>query len=301
MIEEIPFFGDVEDTGPTVKDQYMGKADQEVHRDYFLYSCWEEEVTQQALEDDYQKSLRWPSLHGGEAQPFTPELEGVEQLDALLRWYQHTYPLLSEATPITYEKLPYFLAPFAYLLFDLKLYLGARYPTQRGVPDEPQLQELLTLLTTIFPLHAAYMGAYMTWSLRKPAKESYDLASFPPVGRYAKILRKFQGRSPGFSFSNDRGTHAGSRAPQSGSGPQRDRRPSRQQSPEDEIATKLGIEEVERAIEALAADPSLAELILTPKNSFVRRLQHQHVMDRGFTSHSQGDGELRTVVIDQKK
>ncbi len=309
MIEELPFFTDEADTGPSVKDQFVGRADQKVNKDYFLYSCWEEEVTQQAMEDTYQKSLRWPPLHGAEtAEPFVPESEGKAQLEALFQWYQQTHPLLSEAAPLIYEKLPYFMAPFAYLLSDLKMYMAARYPAQRGVPDAGQLEDLVALLVTYFPYHAANMGAYMVWSLQKPAKESYDLASFPPVGRYAKILRKFQGRSQGSSsYSSDsRGPHSGGRSSYAGSssGPQRekrDRRPPRQHSPADEAAAEIGLKEVEQALTSLASDLAQTEIALAPQNSFVRRLQHQRVMDRGFTSHSQGDGDQRTVVIDQKK
>ena len=297
MIEELPFFSDAVDTGPSIKDQFVGKADQEVSKDYFLYSCWEEEVTQQAMEDDYQKSLRWPSLHQTE---FMLEA-GNAQLEALFQWYKETHPLLSDAVPLIYEKLPYFLTPFAYFLFDLKMYLGLRCSAQRGVPDDALLQAMLGFTEVYFPRHAAVMGAYMTWSLQKPAKESYDLASFPPVGRYAKILRKFQGRFQGAApFSGNRGPSSGSHSGNRGPTHSRDRHP-RAHNPGDEAATEVGLKEVERGIASLTADVALAEIILAPQNSFVRRLQHQRVLDRGFTSHSTGEGDLRTVVIDQKK
>jgi hypothetical protein len=287
IMEILPYFWDL-DTGPSVKAEFANKLDQELGKDYFMYSCWEEEITQQTMEDAYQKSLRWPPLHReGSSAP-----EEAKDLTALFQWYQATYPVFSLETPLVYGHLADFLAPFIYMLFDVKLVLTAQNPAQaRGELQPDVLNPILDQLEATFPTHGAMMRAYLTWSLRKTEKETYDLASFPPVGRYAKILRRFQGRGNPSSApyaSRDRDPSRDRKAP-----PRRDRA--------EEAAIEAALAEVEQAIQTLLGEHAPQELALVPQNSFIRRLQHQRAIDKGFTSRSHGDGDDRTVVVQQKK
>jgi predicted RNA-binding protein Jag len=44
-------------------------------------------------------------------------------------------------------------------------------------------------------------------------------------------------------------------------------------------------------------DPGITELLLKPQNSFLRRIQHQYIVDAGFRSESTGENADRAVKI----
>ena len=51
----------------------------------------------------------------------------------------------------------------------------------------------------------------------------------------------------------------------------------------------------------LKRDKKLTEVELAPMNSFYRRVQHKHIVDNGFDTHSVGEGADRKVSHKENK
>lgn len=118
-----------------------------------------------------------------------------------------------------------------------------------------------------------------------------------------------RGPEPGNGPSNGpRGQRGGSedRYERSGGGPRNnDRRtggggapPSKEQQAYFE---ERALKDVAAAVRKLRADESLDEVPLHPTNSFLRRLQHEHVGKSGFFSYSAGEGRDRGVIVSRTR
>ena len=63
---------------------------------------------------------------------------------------------------------------------------------------------------------------------------------------------------------------------------------------------KKAIKSADIGMSKLKRDKKLTEVELPPMNSFYRRVQHKHIVDKGFDTHSIGEGADRKVVIKRK-
>jgi hypothetical protein len=112
----------------------------------------------------------------------------------------------------------------------------------------------------------------------------------------------------------DRGPHGGSgsgggdrdRGPR---GPRRDggdrdrgpRGPRRDGGEADPKLEAAALADVQDAIKRLASEPGLDEVTLMPTNSFYRRIQHQNIVDAGYSSFSVCEGSERAVKVSRKQ
>jgi hypothetical protein len=105
----------------------------------------------------------------------------------------------------------------------------------------------------------------------------------------------------------DRGPRGGGgdrdRGPRGGGG-DRDRGPRGPRRDGGEADPKLeaaALADVQDAIKRLASEPGLDEVTLKPANSFYRRIQHQNIVDAGYSSFSVGEGSERAVKVSRKQ
>ncbi len=108
-----------------------------------------------------------------------------------------------------------------------------------------------------------------------------------------------------------RGNHQGQRDRQKGGRPERgddnkrfgkpksemQKRPDRKISQPDPEREKMVMAEAESAVDKMRSDPGVTEILLKPQNSFLRRIQHQLIVDAGFRSESTGENAERAVKI----
>jgi hypothetical protein len=83
------------------------------------------------------------------------------------------------------------------------------------------------------------------------------------------------------------------------SGPKKDHqsRGDKRPSAQDVDREKMVLAEAESGVDKLRQEPGLSEVLLKPQNSFLRRIQHQFIVDAGFKSESSGEAADRAVKI----
>ena len=59
----------------------------------------------------------------------------------------------------------------------------------------------------------------------------------------------------------------------------------------------MAILEAKKKIDILKKSDDMTHIQLSPVNSYLRRLQHQFIMDLGFFSRSEGEDKERAIVI----
>lgn len=84
-------------------------------------------------------------------------------------------------------------------------------------------------------------------------------------------------------------------------GPRGPRGPRRDGGEADPKLEAAALADVQDAIKRLASEPGLDEVTLKPTNSFYRRIQHQNIVDAGYSSFSVGEGSERAVKVSRKQ
>ena len=68
----------------------------------------------------------------------------------------------------------------------------------------------------------------------------------------------------------------------------------------DKAKEQEAISLVLQGLEQMNNDKNLQTITLDPQNSYVRRIQHKEIVERGFLSVSVGEGNSRAVQIQRK-
>lgn len=320
---------DIAEVKPSLTEIYKESLGQEVSIDYFLFTCLEEDRTLKSLPSQFQEQInekRWPSikpyfqslafLEEGAEKPSSQDVVEGELANLIKRlcvWYQEKYPLLSGDEVLDYEVHGNTLTQFVLLCQDFEALVNAKTgskPHDRNKPE--QNEEELALwqaaegsLKQCFKRYGEYVLAYLEWIYKRPKKVEYDLASLPPVGRYTIILQK-AARLKNQKAENSSRPSEGKRELKatndvdrgsSKAGFRDTKQGPKGSAPEKE---EEAIAEANSAIEKFGNDKDLTEFSLKPRNSYLRRLQHQLIVDAGFESVSVGEGAERAVKIKRK-
>jgi hypothetical protein len=280
----------------------------EISTDYFLYRCYDLDKSAKSDPNVIQNEMRWPT-----ATSNAQGLEDGENVFSLFEeavvWYSNQYPQLAEADAITPELLNDAIMVAVMIERDLnfickrltKSQIPAVSSDDASSPNHPFWLSAKECLQDAFPGLAGIFLRYLHWCHSDAVLRS-DTNDRPPTGHIRE--RKSGGPrrgGPGGGFGGgSRGRHGGGR--DRGRGGDRDgRRPPRggqrhgnnnNSHIEEEV-----LDEVIDAIAQLRANPQLMKIPLKPRNSFHRRLQHQHVNQEGFTSESSGEGTERHLVV----
>jgi hypothetical protein len=239
----------------------------------------------------------------------TQDLDDGENVFSLFEeavvWYSNQYPQLVEADTITPELLNDGIIVAVMIERDLnfickrltKSQIPAVSSDDASSPNHPFWLSAKECLQEAFPGLAVTFLRYLHWCHSDAVLRS-DTNDRPPTGHIRE--RKSGGPRRGTGGfgggGRDRGGRMGGR--DRGRGDRSGRRPPRQANRqnnsqvEDEV-----LDEVIDAIAQLRANPQLMKIPLKPRNSFHRRLQHQHVNQEGFTSESSGEGPDRHLVV----
>ncbi|MEZ4742520.1 MAG: R3H domain-containing nucleic acid-binding protein [Bdellovibrionota bacterium] len=314
-------------------DRFISAKGKVVNLDYFFYSCMEQMATQKAhIGDAY--AGKFPPLikyaesklvaSGGEASDDAClSTLGIEKpgdlpafLPKLFAWYKEEYPELSLQQPLDYATAAELVPAFALLLIDLEELVlqvtnEAKMPGRGKSDASAALWSVIDrLLSDLAPTYADYFIKFLDWKYTESSLEELDLKSIPPVGRFSKMLLKGRvggrgkpSRDSGRSGSGKTRTQKEHSSTSKGRHGGKDRRPPRTKNGKpnrvrrDRELEKIVLKEADEAISKMKADGGLRELLLKPQNSFLRRLQHQRVVDAGYVSMSCGEGDERAVKI----
>ena len=320
---------DIPEEKPSLREVYTESLGKKISIDYFLFTCLEEDRTLKSLPAQFQEQInekRWPLikpyfeslafLEEGAEKPFSQEVvdgELVTLIKRLCVWYQEKYPLLSGDQPLDYEVHGNTLTQFVLLCQDFEALVNAKTgskPHDRSKEEQSEDEKALWnsmegALKECFEHYGHYVLSYLEWIYKKAKPVQYDLASLPPVGRYTVMLQKAarmknqrdevanrpnEGRR---DFKSNEGADRG--APKAGF---KDKKQGSKGSSSEKEEEALA--EAKAAIAKFESDSELAELRLKPRNSYLRRLQHQLIVDAGFESESVGEGSDRGVQIKRK-
>ncbi len=313
----------------TVKERMQARAGQEINLDSFLYLCYEEEKTQQALDENFTEQNYWPKLSSD--QDFSPE-NFQEKLTGLMSFFKNEFEILKDNAAIDHEKVGKLVPPFILMLRDVKNLIKKCFSKDlesydKESPDEIW-QQLIATLRSSFSSQAERYLSYLFWLYQKADDTPLDLKSVPPEGRYAQLLFKIRneknygsdrprrgssdrdrGGQAGHRRDRDRGGQGGHRRggekPARGPSSDRGRKNFKDNPPrdkeKDKEREKAALDEALKAIDDLNNDSSLSEVVLKPQNSFLRRIQHKEIVDRGFFSESVGEDSERAVKVCRPK
>lgn len=281
----------IEEESFNVKKHYFVSRGKEVSLDYFLYTSFEEEQNIRQLGNELPAiPKRFPLALLIESNASIPESERSKELDQILdelfSWYAENHPVLSATAILDYDLHAKFIYPFVYMLADLyllyELKIGKRLPRMDlSSPLEPFWEELSAKLKKYFTSYAHLMWSYLKWCYQTPKQKKLDLASIPPVGRYAAILRKSRSTSGSKDFSSIKDS----------------KKPRKDDHSSQQVEEKSALTEVESAVKKMLDDAQLEQITLKPQNSFIRRKQHKKIISLGFASTSVGEGQERAVQI----
>ena len=253
----------------------------------------------------------------------------TESIKSLVSWYRTHHPVLASNQPLDHTQLNEVRHPLVAMVRDIEdLYL---INNPSGVP---QLGEISAAFPTYAHLIKRYLewshgedtkeefvrgsrppvGRYAPPPL--PRSKSGGNFDRTPTGKPPRREDRDNDRSPSGKGSNSKTTSATERQPRSKSdqsgrdrnrnGPRGGSRPKNRgpgqrdaQSQDDQSAKleKIAMDAVEQGIETLKSHPELSEVVLEATNSFYRRLQHQRIEERGYSSDSLGEGSSRSVVL----
>ena len=305
---------------PTVKEIYASSLGKNVSLDFFLFATFEEGQTIKHLSEAAKNQLnlkRWKHiqpylesldfLEEGASRPVSETIESSELCDLipkLFEWYQSHHPSLAANAPLDYEVYGSISKDIALLVQDLELLLKIKLknPLQ---PRHSECSESSTIWTTTeeqlkkhFPNYSEYFISYFEWIYKRSKTEELDLSSVPPVGRYAMLIQ----RSLRNKNQSSRASHNGQSKDQLGTRGQKrnfltDKKDLKNFKKDKDDSEKEAVKEAKEGIEHLEKNPKLDHVDLAARNSFIRRLQHQYIVDAGFKSESAGEGSERRVRI----
>lgn len=285
----------------------------EVSQDYFLFSCFEFEKTCKAIPHKLDSNKRWPLgrtlQENFDATDVGPNDWGTH-MNALLSWYQETYPKMSEVSVITDENLVEVLDPLVYISLDIRLLAqkihGASLPSFNKAELAPEPWPIIfSCFEKALPGLAPYFKLYMWWSYQEEVIQDEE-EERPPTGRYAHPPRRSASPSRSAPSRSDREDKPRrdnkrdhkDRKPQRGGNRDRDRDHRPAGGPRRDVSlTPQQLDEIKSAVEQLRQNSDLSEVNLAPANSFHRHLQHSQIKDEGFFSRSEGQDKERFVVV----
>ena len=321
---------DLPEEKPSLRQIYTESLGQEISIDYFLFTCLEEDKTLKSLPSQFQEQInekRWPLikpyfqslafLEEGADKPSSQEVvegELVNLVKRLCVWYQEKYPLLSGSQPLDYEVHGNTMTQFVLLCQDFEALVTAKTgkkPHDRNKVDQSEEEKALwqsidEALKESFKKYGSYVLSYLEWIYKKAKSVEYDLASLPPVGRFTVMLQKAarmknQKSESAARPSEGRRDSRGMNGPDKGAsraGGYKDQKQGAKGSSAEKEEEALA--EAKAAIAKFEKDEELGEMRLKPRNSYLRRLQHQLVVDAGYASASVGEGADRGVQISRK-
>lgn len=283
----------------------------EVSQDYFLFSCFEFEKTCKAIPHTLASNRRWPLGRSLEENLDATHLESTEwakHINALLNWYQETYPKITEVDVITDENLVEVLEPLVYMSMDIRLLaqkiMNAPLPSFEKAELAPEpWQIIFSTIEKAIPGLTRYFKQFMWWSYQEEVVVEED-EERPPTGRHGPPRRSAapSRSAPSRTERDERPRrddkrNQKDRKPQRGDrGRERDHRPAG--GPRRDVSlTNEQMDEIKAAVEQLRENSDLSEINLAPANSFHRHLQHSQIKDEGFFSRSEGHDKNRFVVV----
>lgn len=286
----------------------------EVSQDYFLFSCFEFEKTCKAIPHKLDSNRRWPLGRSLQENFDATDLESqdwAQQMDALLKWYQESYPKITEVSTITDENFVEVLDPLVYISLDIRLLaqkiLGEALPSFNKAELAPEpWPAIFNSIEKAVPGLARYFKLYMWWSYQEEVIPDEE-EERPPTGRHGLPPRRSASPSRGAPSRSDRDEKPrrdrdrDNKRDRKDRGPQRGHR-ERDQRPNggprrDVSLTPQQLDEIKMAVDQLRQDSDLFEVNLAPANSFHRHLQHSQIKDEGFFSRSEGQDKERFVVV----
>jgi len=248
----------------------------------------------------------------------------------LADWYKSEFSELSRTNAFDHAMVAEVIPTFALLMIDLEFLIREKGENNQipdringGDADAKKVWDAVdTALKALSPSFFHLIKKFLDWKYEKVSKAPLEVKSIPPVGRFNKILLKgrIKKRSnprdkkggPGGRNAGPRGkpdgkpSRGGSKggkfdkrdrpARSAGADRSRGNRPQRNKEKEQE-REKAVIKEAQSAMDKLKNGSDLTEVLLRPQNSFLRRIQHKHIVDAGFKSASVGEDDSRAVKV----
>ena len=326
---------ELEDVRFNRKQQILEARGKSVAVDLFLYSCLEHERLLAAKGSQNTNIIRWPLLGTIDSPETSSEItaKDIQNLQNLLiTWYRDTFPALSIRAVIDREMLHEVVEPLVALNLDLSslhaVKIGKSLPLFKKSSDPGYFwNDLAKVMQEYFPQHADLYLRYLRWSHAEEPAQEFEIGDVPPVGRNAPRMPKrdredrgsrsaqrsnerpsastreriIKGKStdrPTRSYKQDRSERGEKRHSRERDRTQRSSR--REHTEVDPAVESAALADVKYALDKLTSDTGLNEVTLQPTNSFYRRLQHQTIVDAGFSSYSVGEGSARAVKVSRK-
>lgn len=305
-MEEIPYYLEPKETKKEELARFRGAP---APTDYVLMSMKEEEEALAASQRFFRPS---PITDARLEQKLDGESLEAAVLETIT-WYQDKHESLKSDCVLDYENVTWFCQSFAALKYDLDRLASHA----QGLDRSKTRRLLLDIIGKTIPYRSNLIEQYWLWidQQKEPHRPpQIDISVVPPVGQYLDLIKRRlrasqrQGRSgrqhPQREDSGSRHRDSGSRH-RSGGAPRRGTRQQggsggsgRPSSDETSRRTTKALKEVDQAAKKLISNRGLKEVLLTPQNSFIRRLQHKKALEiDGVKSSSAGEGEDRAVVL----
>lgn len=287
-------------------------GDEEISWDRFLFSCLEQENVFVSGSIASEKQVSWPPM---DEMPFgeKPQEEFLDLAKQMMAWYCETFEALRSPDPLNFEKLNKLIKPLVCLRSD---FLSLIKRTKTAIPAFEESGPkgiwlpLKEIVEEVFLSNSPTVLRYFQWCFAPDKIEFFEPSSSLDSGRrnFSRGRpasrggrgkdREFRGggRSSGNRASNGRpGQRFGGGRGKPRFNNDRGGSNNRNRELEGEVAAT-----VSAAIDKIKADDSLNEIVLEPRNSFYRRIQHKLISEAGFESESVGEGNDRSVKVIRK-
>lgn len=313
------------------KQEYEKKKGREVSLDRFLFACYDTSRQLKEIDHRYHEKTFWV----GFGEDGFEESSLQDALGEMIQWYKSEFPVLAGPGSMDIGKMAVVAKYLAYFEKDFKtlVKLKSGEHLEDHVLDQHDLNPPWTYLKESLVLAFQNTGekiwSYFMWAYGiSPPAEVVNISEIPPVNRFQRHYRSSSSYGPQHSYarSNASGTrsrgkgaangnalHPHQRAQGSGGAKKKNKgrsgvtRSREQQgkkgwsrSSADKTKEKEVLALVDRAIQKLEARTNLSEVCLAPQNSFYRRIQHQHAVERGYRSESTGSEKRRAVKLLRK-
>ncbi|MCY4380391.1 MAG: hypothetical protein OXC40_02315 [Proteobacteria bacterium] len=309
----------------SIKSMYEKKKGKEVSLDHFLFTCHDTSKQLSELTHRNQEKHFWPGF-----EQDLSDLSLEEIIHQMLDWYKKKYPALDFKGVMDIGKMAHVAKSLA--LFERDFKALVKIKTGEHLEDHlldqhelaPPWTYLKEHLNNSFSRLGDKIWTYFTWVYGiSPPTELVPISDIPPVSRF-RYQNHQDNRDRNHNNNNNRhnklSSHPNHIFPPTqknrsrplkkpndsfnqnqtnGASPKkRHKKPFQQSGEKNRKKEVLAL--VDEAIEELQTN-NLPEILLTPQNSFYRRIQHKYIMDRGFISKSHGKEQKRAVKILARK
>ena len=316
------------------KNEYEKKKGREVSMDRFLFACYDTSRQLKEIDHRYHEKTFWVGFDDDDFEQSSLE----SALRDMVQWYKSEFPILARGGSMDIGKMVMVAKHLAYFEKDFKNLVKVKSGEylEDHVLDQhdltPPWTYLKEALVEAFKNTGEKIWSYFMWAYGiSPPAEVVNISEIPPVNRFQRPYRSegdyagksrqggnrnhhhnrnvngnsiYEGPGRGRSGGNKTGgnkknNHNNHKARFSGAhpGPKK----NRNRSTVDKAKEKEVLAIVDRAIQKLEQQSQLSEVLLAPQNSFYRRIQHQHAVDRGYRSESTGSEKRRAVKLLRKK